>query len=231
MRFVKKFFRKIPFYQKIVFTILIVDVIFIVLHFLIGQRIYLFHLDFEKNIPTLFQGFKLIFLSSLIFSWILILFIKKRKILWLFFPAMIFFMFLALDEVGQLHEEVYSISIHLFESKTSSFLGFFTSFGYHSSYWVLLYLPLIFLAFFYFIFLLFYFYKNKIDSRILLLSLFCLGSVILLEVLGTTDKNFNQNTYNFIMPMEELMEMVGVTLFIGFIMINLRKEIIKIEKQ
>src|SRR5690606_41754919 len=95
--------------------------------------------------------------------------------------------FLGLDELLQIHENIYRI-FELFDLfHPSKIVEASMKIGYRSSLWILYYLPLIFIFVFWSGYWLHYFQsKMRNNAWILILSSLCLFSVLLTEVLSST---------------------------------------------
>ncbi len=96
----KNFFEK----NKIAFLLLLLflDFFVLLLGYVFGDKA-IFNLDIESNLPTIYQGVKIILVSFLTFD--IFLFTKnKSKYFWLFLSVA--FLFLGMDEIGQIHENL-----------------------------------------------------------------------------------------------------------------------------
>ena len=89
---------------------LLVDFLVLLLHCLFPEKTF-FNLDVESNLPTIYQGMKILLLSFLAF-YLFLSSVDKFKNFWLFFAFV--FLFLALDEVGQIHENLPTFFNELF---------------------------------------------------------------------------------------------------------------------
>lgn len=224
--------KKIPLSFKIIIAVFVIDIVLVAFHFLLGQSILIFNLDYERNIPTFYQGFKLVSVGCVVFSQIVVDFIsgyKNKKISWNMVPLVFLFIFLALDEVGQLHENSQEIVHMISPNLASIYADFFMGMGYKSAPWVIIYFPAFLVFLLYLVFLIRYFYKRRVRS----VSYFFLGIasfafVILFEIIGTYEKVFHQPPfYTYIVAIEEYFEMLGATFFLAFHLTWLRDSIIE----
>lgn len=164
----------------------------------------LFDFNIEKNIPTLYSFLALLFSSILL---ILITLQNKKNDLkyhaWL--PLSMVFFFLSFDEILELHEHL----VHL----TRRFLNLS---GFGTAYWTIPYIIMIAILFFSL-----YKFLSKLPKRtfklfVLAGAIFILGSVGM-EILGGRQEEINGKSnvlYVFLYTIEELLEMLGVVIFI-----------------
>ncbi len=192
---------KAAFYYLIAF-----DVLVLVLHLIFGHHNHFFHLDFEQNLPTLYQFSKLIF-----FGVLFLILGLKRSIKWniksFILPLSCVIIFWGLDELLQIHENIYRI-FELFDLfHPSTVVDYSLNMGYKSSLWLLYYFPFIFLFIFWSGYWLHYFQsKMKNNAWIVFISSVCLFTVLMAEILSSTG-SFTENTYYWIVTIEETAEM------------------------
>lgn len=202
-----KHFFKNSFSSKTLFHWLIsLDLLVLALHLLFGNQNNFFHLDFEQNIPTIYQSFKLIIFGFIFF----ILGLKKSlklKLKGFILPLALVLTFLGLDELLQIHENIYRV-FELFEFlHPSRIVEASMKMGYRSSLWILYYLPFIFIFVFWSGYWLRYFQaKMKNGMWMLMFSSLCLFAVLLAEVLSSTG-TFADSTYFWLVTLEETAEM------------------------
>lgn len=131
-------------HKSLFYWLLGFDLLVLCLHLLLGSTNSFFHLDFEQNLPTVYQSFKLIGFG------ILFLAMGSKKIAkpdlrGFILPLAFVMTFLGLDELLQIHENIYRI-FELFDFfHPSKIVEASMKMGYRSSLWILYYLPLIFL--------------------------------------------------------------------------------------
>lgn len=222
--------------KKIMTIFLIVVIILVFLHLIVIALLYdqpdttsakilrLFHLDEEANFPT--------FYSSLLFiiSSMLLLFIGKLKSdfetnykYWIVLSFI--FLFLATDEIVQLHEKFSNIVYQKFH------IGGIFRF----SWWIVYALFIIILSVIYLKF--FIRLPKRIQKIFLIAALVFISGSIILEIVGTYFYSIDNNTKTFtfyvISSIEETLEMVGLVIFIYGLLkyISLIKQqiIIKVE--
>lgn len=190
------------------------DILVIILHLKFGQY-RLFNLDGENNFPTLYQGFKLFLISTACLVPLITAYINKlsiRRLLSIWLPLYVVFTWLAIDELAQFHENSKQFLEDFYPQLASHYTGFFTSQGYGSTEWVLMYLPLFIIFFLYALFVARSFVQ-KYGFRICIPTIAGIGmyaGVILLEVIGM-DKIVRFD-YGKIILLEESFEMIGTSL-------------------
>lgn len=204
---------------KILLIFLFLDFLFVTLHLLfINTDILFFNLDEENNLPTIYQGLKIVLSSIYIF-----IFIRTnqkdfndKKFFKLFYLIPLVFLFLALDEVGQLHENL--------EKNFGSFMFqiiiFLQSIGYRSATWLIVYLPFFILFGFLFLYFL-HTFRKKFSKNDILSIFFVITFVlaaILLEYIALIDYTGERN-YIFMNKalFEEFFEMISFTIFLSII--------------
>lgn len=204
----KSFFIKIFNQTKYFFLWLIcLDLLVLILHLLFGNFNHFFHLDFEQNLPTYYQSFKLIGFGIIFFilglSKSITLNIKSFVI-----PLSLALAFLGFDELLQIHENIYRIFEFFDLFHPSKIVEASMKMGYRSSLWILYYLPLIFIFVFWSGYWLRYFQaKMKNNAWILVISSLSLFTVILAEIFSSTG-SYNENVYFWLITIEETAEML-----------------------
>ncbi len=207
--------------KTLFFWLIGIDTSILVLHLLLGHLSQFFHLDFEQNLPTVYQSFKLIIFGIIFFTVGLKKSIKqenKRFIL----PLSLVLVFLGLDELLQIHENIYRI-FELFDLfHPSKIVELSIRMGYRSSLWILYYLPFIFIFVFWSGYWLRYFQsKMKTNTWILFLSSLCLFIILLTEIFSSTG-SFPETTYFWLVTVEETAEMLlaSTLILVGSKMLN-----------
>lgn len=201
---------------------LLTDIIVIILHILFGHY-RVFNLDAEHNLPTLYQGFKLLILATLCFIPIITAYINQKplkRLLSLWIPFYLIFTWLTLDELGQFHENIKQFADELMPQASNTYTNFFTSRGYGSTEWVILYIPLFIIFFAYLIYALKHL-KNLYGKKIWIPSIigvFFYVCVIALEVIGMNQIPIL--SFDKAILLEESFEMVGTSL-IGISIFNI----------
>ena len=197
------------------------DLLVLILHLLFGNSNHFFHLDFEQNLPTYYQSFKLILFGSAFF---IISFSKtiKWSVKGFILPLSIAIIFLGLDELLQIHENIYQIfeTFDLFHP--SKIVEASMKMGYRSSLWILYYLPLILIFVFWSGYWLHYF-QSKMQNNvwILVLSSLSLFTVILAEILSSTG-SYSESAYFWLITIEETAEMLlaSTLIFVEYKILN-----------
>lgn len=136
----KEFFKK----YKLPLILIGTDILLTLIYISTRGTIKLFNLDTENNIPTVYQTVKLLALSFFLY-----IFAKENikektskivKLALYSFP--IAFFFLALDEIGQIHENLKPQLVEILPF-INDIYSLARSLGYNSADWVLLYSPAI----------------------------------------------------------------------------------------
>lgn len=204
----KTFLRNLLDNNKTIFYwLVVIDALVLVMHLLFGNHRHFFHLDYEYNLPTIYQSFKLI-----LFGVIFFIIGLKKSIKWdikgFIFPLSLVLVFLGFDELLQIHENIYRV-FELFDLfHPSKIIEASMKLGYRSSLWILYYLPFIFVFVFWSGYWLRYFQsKMKNNVWILILSSLCLFIVLLAEILSSTG-SFSETTYFGLVTLEETAEML-----------------------
>lgn len=201
--------------KTILIAFLILDLGFVVLHFLL-PNLTLFNLDRESNLPTVYQGLKLLFFGGYI------LFNSYKfptaKSMQKFTKVLIYLLgtllvYLGIDELAQIHENV---PLHIYEINSyfsSEVRDLALEGGYDGSIWVVYYLPFIILFALPLLATSLYimFKKNPWLAILGIIGLACLIGVPFIEA-WSTGLTLSPEIYNLLMSLEEGFEMVGVSL-------------------
>lgn len=197
-----------------VFTYLIaIDLVVVLLHLLFGRQNHFFHLDFEQNLPTLYQSAKLIIFGStfLVFG---LNNLSHKVAKGFLLPLSLFLIFLGLDELLQIHENIYQIFSVFEVLHPSKIVEASMKMGYRSSLWILYYLPFIFIFVFWSGYWLRYFQsKMKRNAWILIVSSLSLFTVVIAEILSSTG-SYSEAAYFWLVTLEETAEMVAASTLI-----------------
>jgi len=173
-------------------------------HGLIAGLIWLFDLDQERNIPTLYSSIALV-IASILLLWISIIHKNLKSPYKAWFVLSLIFLFLAIDELASIHERLTGITRDAF--KTSGFL-------YYA--WVIPYgIALVVFIISYSKFL---FDLPKSTMILFLVSgtTFVSGAIGF-EMLGGRQANLygtDNLLYPFYYTCEESLEMIGIAIFI-----------------
>lgn len=203
-----KYFRMLIGSPKKIFQWLIaIDILLVIIHLLLGRQFHFFHLDYENNLPTIYQSSKLVIFGIIFFIFSLSSFIKKELKSFMI-PLSLFIFFLGLDEYFQIHENIYRIFEFFPWLHPSKIVDASMKLGYRSSLWILYYLPGIILFFFWSGYWLRYFQSQmKNNFYTILLSSFCLFAVLISEILSSTG-SYSDHIYFMIVTIEEFGEMI-----------------------
>lgn len=194
-------------YRQTFKVLLLLDLIIVLLHLLFGKNYPFFNVDFEQNLPTWYQSLKLLLFATLFFIFGFSKHIKLRLKSFIL-PLAFFLAVLGLDELLQIHENIYRIFEHIDWLQPSKVVDTSLRMGYRSSLWLLYYLPFI-AIFILWIGYWFRYFQTRMKSnvRIIAFSGFCFLLVFLTEILSSTGLYWD-NTYYFLITLEELGEML-----------------------
>lgn len=204
------------FKNKLAFLLvfLLLDILILLLHNYFPEKLF-FNLDVESNLPTIYQGLKIFLLSF--FSFTLFLFTKGNlKYFWLFFVMSFFF--LALDEVGQIHENIPTYWNELFvkdgRSDLQSVVG---EFGYESATWLPYYI-IPFIGFFIVVVISLMKFLKECRKRAipLIIGLLFLIVGIVFEYINTKPDIMFKDGYEILMFWEEAFEIFAITFILFF---------------
>lgn len=199
---------------KLVFIFLLFDLLLLLLHLAFSNVSSFVHLDLEHNLPTVYQSAKLIFVGTIaaLVLWQLQIMDKLNKkdiIFYGLFAAG--FIFLGLDELGQLHEHIDLFVREVMPQYADYQLDLAESVGYYSSTWVLYYFPILVSAGFYFIFGAKYVLQKLNSAKMLyLLMIVAFMATIIFEFLSN-QRQIQPQLYYQIIIFEETIEMLGAT--------------------
>ena len=199
--------------------LLFFDGLILLLHLTLGSVSTFFHLDFEHNVPTVYQAVKLLSAGYLLLFGILEL---KEKFLdaaerWLLYPLAALFIFLGLDEIGVLHENVDHYVREVFPAVADSMLVQAEQVGYFSSTWILYCLSLIILMGLYGLYALRFVIRFRPKLLVLLIAFGgLLASTLVFEFLANQN-HVDAGRYQLLAIFEESSELFGISL--GFVFV------------
>lgn len=212
---------------------LVIDLLLIPIHLTLGRFNTFFNLDYEANLPTIYQSVKYyLFAHFCLFNiWAFRYLYKKSDRKYDLFWSAIGFVLLALgiDELGQIHESLESILTQNNPELVASINGLISSTGYIGSFWVFYVIPflLIFIVAAYFI--LKYALKHYRKNLKYLASSFGLILLIpVIEFLGT--RGVGSHYYKFVIG-EEYTEMLAITLLAIFVYQETRKHLSELNER
>lgn len=219
-------------------SFLLVDSLFFILHSTHGERIDALNLDIERNVPTYYQSLKLALVGSVFFALMVTGHFLRTSghkpagtlSTWALAPMWLGFTILAIDEVGEIHENVPRYLDHLFPNAVRRYWNFFASLGYESIDWLVFFVPVLAVALVY-AFILFRHLRQE-EIRPLYLGMLFIGAAITLggpvmEYVNTSpgvpgpDNGFRLHVLHGV---EEYAEMVGISFFLGFSLLLLRDQ-------
>lgn len=215
--------------NKLVISILFLDILFVAFHYISNGHEF-FNLDYEYNLPTLYQAFKLytIFLMSVSVIYFSKVFKKSKdyiiKLFWLGMST--FFLYLSIDEVIQIHERITIFANKLLGSNyVESYESAYHTVGYDSANWLPFYIPVLLGG----AIVLLLFFKKILNrygkkSYLLFLTLFFFSMTFLMEYIGMSP-SLNGGLVELWVTIEEGCEMVGATMMFWFVYQCLMKEI------
>ena len=164
----------------------------------------LFDFNTENNIPTFYSALALL-LSSVLLRLIALTYKKQNLTFYSWILLSVVFLFLSLDEMLELHEHLVRLTQRLLNLS-----------GFGTAYWTIPYVTAVII-----LFLLLIKFLNKLPKRTLKLFvlagiLFILGSVGMEIIGGRQEEIFGREniTYVLFYTIEELLEMIGVIIFI-----------------
>lgn len=210
--------------KKALIALLLTDIFFITLHLIfgLGFNMYLFHIDIEKNIPTIYQSMKLMGFGFLFLSLFAYGFLPKLKnkwnqskvvFFWTFSSAM--FIFLGVDEVSQIHEEFPEAVRNSYPAFASAYESLFQSLGHANLGWAFYYAPFMLIAIVVMVWQLFILKKESINSiYFLVLGVLLIVLVPFMEVWNMSG-SLNDNQFQVAVTLEESFEMFGMS-FIAY---------------
>ena len=181
----------------------------------------LFNIDFENNLPTFYQGMKLILLSFLS----LFVFFRSgsskgfERYFWLFFFLM--FLVLGVDEIFQIHENISLWMKELFGQNAQGYENLVYTSGYASTTWLPYYSIAILLAtVIIFVYVLRFLKSGMAGVWYLVVGWLLLLGVIVVEYINTLPQYMFQEGYYELVVLEESLEMIGVSILFFFVYIS-----------
>lgn len=223
----EKWFQK----NKISFLLIVLflDFLVLLLAYFFGEKSF-FNLDIESNLPTLYQGLKIILISFISFD-LFFLTKGKNKYFWLFLSFV--FLFLGLDEVGQIHENIPTFLNEFFsKSSVQNPYDYVNQFGYQSTTWLPYYIPFI-LAFFVIvgIFLIRFFKNNWKRASFFILGVSFLVLSLFVEYVNTKPHIMFQEGYYTYVFWEEAFEIFGISFILYFAYLFFRESVEQLKLQ
>jgi len=198
--------------KQLIVVLLAGDLIILVFHLLFNQYQF-FHFDFEQNLPTYYQSFKLIFFG-LFFLAISLKSFHNNITKFFMLPLAMFLFLLGLDELLQIHENIYRIFTFVDWFHPSKIVAASMKMGYRSSLWILYYLPLLLLFVFWSGYWMNYF-QSRLNNNfsLFMLSFISFFTIIITEILSSTG-TYSDAVYFLLVTIEETAEMLLATFLI-----------------
>lgn len=205
----------------IVLMVLFIDCVIVVLHLSLGQQYNLFNIDLERNLPVWYQVFKVICVSGILFSAYVLWkqthpqeFTQKKYLLTLWLATT----YLAVDELGEIHEQIGDALKHS-DGWLAKYGQWFTSLGFSSALWLIIFTPILLIGLIYFIFIIRWIYhQHKLLALWLLLPALFYGLVFIVEFWNTAEFSY-QYTFtqrNLLVTLEEFLELLGASFLLIF---------------
>lgn len=202
---------------KLLIGLLLFDFLVIGLHVWLSSWTTFFHLDYENNFPTVYQSFKL-FTGGYLVLFMTIQFwnvlTKFQK--WLLVPLSALYIFIGLDELGQLHENTDAFVREVSPEFADGLLAFAQSIGYVSSTWMLYYIPFFILIGIYGLFLMIYILKNQRHHFITFLIGASIVSLVLIFEFVSNQGQVDPQLYERYILIEESAEMIAISIGVFF---------------
>ena len=206
---------------------LLIDLFLVAMHLFTRNQTNLFHLDAEQNIPTLYQSAKLLFAGGLIFTylWFKIQILEriKKHELYFFAPLAAILIFIGLDELGQIHENIHTHVIDIAPNFADQVMILAQSLGYSSTEWLIYYAPFIMLSIPYFVYATFYVYKKYKHRWWLILGMAISFIIVIILELHGTSKEYPHRVYEMFFITEEFFEMIGGSLGLFFVWLIIKE--------
>lgn len=190
--------------MKFFFFFCAVDLLFVCLHVFFGSQFDLLNLDRERTPAALFSAIQ--FIGSAFAAAILFMILKKRSEKILFSATSFLLIFMAFDEIAELHENVAYYLVQYIPS--------FSFFGSKTAMWLVFLSPVIVGAFIMLGLVVWKIIHYSLRLGILMgggLSFF--GLALLLEFFGNNNGISSMRPY--LVPLEEGLELLGGTLLLG----------------
>lgn len=211
-------------YRTIFLGLITLDLFILLLHMLFGQHSWFFHVDFENNLPTVYQAVKLL-AFGILFFYLSFSLDYPKKLRAFTVPLALIIWLLGFDELVQVHENIYRIFEFIPGLTPAQVVDLSLLFGYRSSLWMLYYLPAVFIFVLWCGYWLRYFQaKIKPNYLVLVVSCAALFVVLYTELLSSTGL-YDESAYLFLVTTEETAEMLFATtiIFVGLKVFNQRK--------
>jgi hypothetical protein len=195
-----------------ILIILFADFLMIAMHIAWGQKSVFFNLDQEANLPTLYQGAKILIFAMLIW---LSVYNSNTKKLYKYFGLLIAssLFFLGLDELATIHENIHIYVSDLLPNLHNYVLSLAESLDYGGALWVIYYAPFVLIISIIWALQIYIILKHQKQSVFMMvLGMLFIIAVPFVEMINTSS-NFSSEIYDNWVVLEEGLEMIGVSLF------------------
>lgn len=216
--------------NKFLFFLLFADVLLIVIHIIWGNAYRSFNLDVEQNIPTLYQGLKLLFAGhvSLLVTYLLVrMKSENRSSLVYFIYATLGLIYLGIDEIGQIHETIGDRIAEFFPELVINVRQMVYDAGYLSSDWLIFMVPIALVASVFVPYTFKYIVSFSLKEKLLLaLGALCIVLVIPVEFIGSYnyyEYSTGELSYNISIIIEESLELIGISI-LSYLQLSLLKQ-------
>lgn len=215
--------------KSILISTVIFDVLIILLHVLFGQKYALFNIDWESNLPAIYQGLKYILTGSLFLTLVFLFnysrkkLSRKEKIYWI--GLVIIVTLMGFDEVAQVHEWVPYYFAEIFPSINEWYVNIFRSIGFGSSLWIIYLLPVVLLLPIWALIIaksVWLKHGRKLFPLLIGFFLIFFGAFVL-EFIGTTNTVYFSSWIQLVTILEELFEMLGASFILYYVIKELEQ--------
>lgn len=219
--------------KQAVFFLLLIDSCMVLLHIWLGRNFGLFNMDWERNVPTMYQSFKLVLVGSIFLSitiinkFVLRQQVSKINIYWI--GLAIILLLMGFDEAAELHETLPFYLREIIPAFTSWYEGLFSQLGFQSSIWiiyVMLLTPIGLIWFLYVRNVVLRKYGKGLYPLLFATIIFFIGAIGF-EFIGTLDEIFFSSNYGIMLILEEFLEMVGGTIFVYYAIVELKRVVLR----
>lgn len=203
----------------------------ILLLYLVFPNFAFFNLDLESNLPTIYQGLKLILVGSTSCMVLVLLYILGKDLLknwfWIFWSLL--FVFLGLDEIGEIHENISTYIKEIFGKGVVEYEEVVVELGYSSTPWLLYYSLFFVIAT---VLVCIYLRSSKSKNNLfLIVGWIFFVSVLIVEYVNTKEGIMFNDGYVVLMCIEEMLEMIGASFLLYFSFLKLFELISVVKKR
>jgi hypothetical protein len=198
---------------------IISDIVVVVLHLWeLNNPNTFFNLDYEQNFPTMYQTVKMVIISGFVFFHLYVQFHTKsltnrfQFLAWFMLGMM--FLWLGIDEIGQIHESIGGHFKTFFPAENAEIVEYLNENNYKSSSWLIYYSPFLLGGILFFVTSIRYFLRTIPRTAVALYVLGFLFFILVpvMEFISTAPAYYKTSYYNTFVIVEEYSEMLGATL-------------------